>query len=246
MKVHFCIIGLLAVSCNSSTTKSKSDKTEKIVEEKVEQVIPQELPEEISVQDTIEEPEIVEAEIKHDTLVINFKEFKLLLFDHPCYALDDIDSIVSDTINLEEDIGTTIALKQLEILSRDSTLSFEVFSSYSQTLRVYVGEKDFQDLDEWTTSDPFVQLKDSFGSYRLPSFQATRKTAEISEDILQITQRIKSIEGIDTNQIADSVTTISQLPLELWVYRTIIKINVLNSSGRLSTKYIINNSSWGC
>jgi hypothetical protein len=180
---------------------------------------------------------------KKQTVLLNFEDFNVVFTDFSIY---DEPFKSGDTLIINEEIGFGLqsSLMKIEPLNKD--LKYEVYIMFEHNVILHIDEKKDMDLEKWKNKSEFSLINDSSDYYHIPFYDQDPLKLMIQKDILTIKEIALKQKGEYITKDLDTVSTISNLPLEIWVGKTIIKIIQIDKQGKRITKYILNNSSYDC
>lgn len=187
----------------------------------------------------------IEGLISSTTL--NFGEFKVNISNFESYTRSNLEEIENDTIFIEPKMGFELSEKNFVILPSNTDTKFEVSVAFEQTLRVQVGEKNVQDLNDWFKLDPFLQIEaiQDF-KYKVPSFEREKRVKDLESDFSSIKHALINLKGEYIDTSLNQIQSIERLPINLWASRTILRISMVFKDGSRITKFIVNKGTWGC
>lgn len=180
---------------------------------------------------------------KKPSVLLNFEDFNVVFTDFSIY---DEPFKSGDTLITNEEIGFGLQSSLMKIEPLNNDLKYEVYIMFEHNVILHIDEKKDMALEKWKNKSEFSLINDSSGYYHIPFYDQDPLKLMIQKDILAIKEIALKQKGEYITKDLDTVSTISNLPLEIWVGKTIIKIIQTNKQGKRITKYILNNTSYGC
>lgn len=180
---------------------------------------------------------------KKPTVLLNFENFNVVFTDFSIY---DEPFKSGDTLITNEEIGFGLQSSLMKIEPLNNDIKYEVYIMFEHNVILHIGEKKDMDLEKWKNKSQFNLISDSSGYYHIPFYEKDSLKLKIQKDIQTIKEIALKQKGEYITKDLDTVSTISNLPLEIWVGKTIIKIIQIDKQGKRITKYILNNTSYGC
>jgi hypothetical protein len=174
---------------------------------------------------------------------VPFDDFKVIF---PNLAVYDEPKQFVDTVEINVDIGYSFENCLMQIESFNKTNNYEVYLTLEQDLTLTKGENDFEDLLKWKKLINYGRLNDSSGFFHLSKYNLDSLKNQLSKDFKSIKKNVLASKGAYITKGLDTVTTLNNLPVELWISKLIIKIIQTDAKGSKKTKYIINKATYGC
>ena len=88
-----------------------------------------------------------QEEIREDNYSISFEDFEIIIHDFSAYREQEFQP---DTLEIDNEIGKGLDRALIQIIPRNESDRFELSISSEQNLTVYVDEREFEDLSDWT------------------------------------------------------------------------------------------------
>jgi hypothetical protein len=240
-KITFILIILISTLSCENNNKKKLHSTEISSEEKVNTTKKTELKNDALKFEQYRSTENDEL----NKLSIEFDEFRLIINNYSTF--DDSIFIEKDTLILDEELGFSFENRLIEIQPKNKLDKFELSIALENNLTVYVGEKQFEDLENWKKIGQYEKLKDSSKFYfRLPYYNREQKEQKLNKDFDKIKNEVLKIEGDYITEEIKNVESINKLPIEFWISRALLQIIRTDENGEMEKIILINNSSWGC
>lgn len=180
---------------------------------------------------------------KKPSVDLDFEDFRVSFTNFSIY---DAPIKSGDTLITNEEAGFSFENSLMKIEPSDNSSKYEVYLMYENSLTLLIGYQNYLDLEKWKKKSGFCLLNDSSSYYHLAPYDKDSIRREIQKDVLLIKTIALKQKGEYITKDLDTVSTISNLPVELWISKTIIKIIQTDRQGRRKIKYILNNSSYGC
>lgn len=182
---------------------------------------------------------------ENPVLDVELEEYSVIINDYS--AWDIIFSKNKDTIVLKEELGFNFENKLIEIKPKNKSDKFEVFIALENNLTVYVGEKDYQDLNQWKKVEDYHKLKDStLYFFRTVNYERKKREQKLEPDFNKIKTKVLGLKGEYITERLIEADSLNKLPIELWISRAFLKIIRTSVDGEKEEIILINNSTWGC
>lgn len=184
-----------------------------------------------------------EASFAPKEVLIEFDDFAIRILN---YAYLRGPNSNKDTIQLFTDLGESLENKLIQIIPREPSDRFQVSVSLQQNLTTNTGERQWETLGEWTYFDPYKDVADSLGYFRIRSFQRQERFDALYKDQEKIKERVRLLKGEYITKELDTIANIRRWPIELWIERVMIRIIQQHKDDSRQVWYVNAISPYGC
>lgn len=181
--------------------------------------------------------------VSKDSVAIDMGDYLVTIFN---FALYDSVQYSGDSIFLTEDLGFPLENARMKIYSAEKGQSFVVNFAVKQTLTLNQAERVGKDLPAWTKQHEYAKANDSASYYLFTHYKRDSLARNLASDFKAIKKVVLKNRGDYITPEIDTVTSVEQLPVELWISESLIKIVQLNRDGKTRTKFIVCKSLYGC